>query len=189
MSEQGEGENAGFRSLGERERVRAGFLSLVTGTFVGPDGFTFERDIVRHPGAVAVVPLESDGRHVLLIRQYRAAVDSTILELVAGKLDVLDEPPEECAHRELVEEIGYHTAKLTELCHFYNSPGFTDERTVCFLAEGLTRGDRQAQGVEERHLTVERVDLEDLDDLIAAGEIVDAKTIIGLTLTRDRLRR
>lgn len=182
-------ERAGFRSLGERERFHGGFLRVVTGTFVGPDGFTFERDIVRHPGAVVVVPMEADRRHVLVVRQYRAAVDERILELPAGKLDILDEPPEICAQRELAEEIGYRASTLTALCQFLNSPGFTDERSWCFLAEGLEPCERDAQGVEERHLTVERVDLEQLDELIAAREIVDAKTIIGLLLTRERFRR
>jgi 8-oxo-dGTP pyrophosphatase MutT (NUDIX family) len=176
-----------FRLLGERERFNGGFLRLVTGTFVGPDGFTFERDIVRHPGATCVVPLESDGRHVLAVRQYRAAVDTAVLELPAGKLDVPGEPPVECAARELAEEIGQRAERWTELCAFLNSPGFTDERTICFLAEDLTRCERDAQGVEELHLSVERIDLEQLDELVATGEIADAKTMIGLYATRSHL--
>jgi ADP-ribose pyrophosphatase len=185
-----EGEGApttGFRVLGERERYDGGFLRLVTGTFVGPDGFTFERDIVRHLGAVCVVPLERDRRHVLLVRQYRAAVGEALLELPAGKLDVTDEPPLECAARELAEEVGQRADHWVELCQFYNSPGFTDERTWCFLAEGLTPCDRSAQGVEEHHLTVERLDLEQTDELISAGAIVDAKTIVGLLAAKARL--
>jgi 8-oxo-dGTP pyrophosphatase MutT (NUDIX family) len=181
-------EGPGFRPLGERERFSGGFLRLVTGTFVGPDGFTFERDIVRHPGAVCVVPLEEDRRHVLLVRQYRAAVAEAILELPAGKLDVADEPAVDCAARELAEEIGHRARRWTLLCQFLNSPGFTDERTSCFLAEGLSPCERDTQGVEEHHMTIERVDLEDLDALMASGEIVDAKTIIGLQAVRDRLR-
>ena len=180
-------EPGSFRLLGERERFKGGFLRVVTGTFVGPDGFTFERDIVRHPGAVSVVPLEADRRHAILVRQYRAAVDTPLLELPAGKLDVVGEPPEECAARELAEEIGYRAGSLVELCQFLNSPGFSDERSWIYLAEQLVRCDRDAQGVEERHLTLERVDLDELDDLVAAGEIVDAKTIIGLQLARSRL--
>jgi ADP-ribose pyrophosphatase len=177
----------GFRLLGERERYDGGFMRLVTGTFVGPDGFTFERDIVRHTGAVCVVPLEADRRHVLLVRQYRAAVGVPILELPAGKLDVTDEPALECAARELAEEMGQRAERWTELCQFFNSPGFTDERTWCFLAEGLSACDRAAQGVEERHLTIERCDLAQLDELMAAGEIVDGKTIVGLLATKARL--
>jgi ADP-ribose pyrophosphatase len=177
-----------FRLLGERERFHGGFLRLVTGTFVGPDGFTFERDIVRHPGAVCVVPLDADRRHVILIRQYRAAIDATLLELPAGKLDVPGEPPEQCAARELEEETGYGPGKLTELCQFFNSPGFSDERSWVYLAEDLVRLERAAQGVEEHHLTLERVDLDELEDLVGSGEIVDAKTIIGLQMVRARLQ-
>jgi 8-oxo-dGTP pyrophosphatase MutT (NUDIX family) len=177
-----------FRLLGERERFQGGFLRVVTGTFVGPDGFTFERDIVRHPGAVSVVPLEADRRHVILVRQYRAAVDTALLELPAGKLDVPGEPPEDCAARELAEEIGYAPGRLTELGQFLNSPGFSDERSWIFLAENLVRCERDAQGVEELHLLLERIDLHEFDDLLASGEIVDAKTIIGLQLARSRLR-
>lgn len=177
-----------FRALGERERFVGGFLRVVTGTFVGPDGFIFDRDIVRHPGAVVVVPLAEDRRHVLCVRQFRAAVGETLLELPAGKLDVKDEPPETCAERELEEEIGYRASTWTALCQFYNSPGFSDERSWCFLAEGLVASERSAQGVEERHMTIERVDLEQVDELVAAGEILDAKTIVGLTIVRERLR-
>ena len=168
-------------------RYEGGFIKLVTGTFVGPDGFTFERDIVRHPGAVAVVPLEEDGRHVLLVRQYRAAVGDALLELPAGKRDVEGEPADECARRELIEEIGQDATSLTELGWFYNSPGFTDERTVCFLAEGLTPAEPAAPGVEEVHMTVERVCLDDLEELVAAGDLVDAKSLIGLLLARARI--
>jgi hypothetical protein len=73
-----------FRHLGEREQLDGGFFRFVTGTFVGPDGFTFEREIVRHPGAVCIVALEDDHRSVLMIRQYRAAVDVGLLELPAS---------------------------------------------------------------------------------------------------------
>ncbi len=177
----------GFRPLGERPRYEGSFFKLVTGTFVGPDGFTFERDIVKHPGAVAVVALEEDRRHVLLVRQYRAAVGAGILELPAGKRDLEGEPASDCARRELMEEIGQDAAVFTELGWFYNSPGFTDERTVCFLAEGLTPVDSDAQGVEEMHMTVERIALDDIDELVAAGDLVDAKTLIGLMLARTKL--
>ena len=108
-------ERAAFRQIGERPRYTAELLRVVTGTFVGPDGFTFERDIVRTFDAVCVVPLESDRDHVLLVRQYRAAVDRPLLELPAGKLDVPGEAPEVCAARELAEEVGAEAGRLTEL--------------------------------------------------------------------------
>ena len=95
-----------FRQIGERARYSGERLQVVIGTFVGPDGFTFDREIVRTFDAVCVVPLESDREHVLLVRQYRGPVDQALLELPAGKLDVPGEPPEQCAARELAEEVG-----------------------------------------------------------------------------------
>jgi ADP-ribose pyrophosphatase len=178
-----------FRALGERERFAGSFLRLVTGTFVGPDGFIFDRDIVRHPGAVVIVPVEADGRHVLCIRQFRSAVGETLLELPAGKLDVPDEPPIECAARELAEEVGVRAGQLTELCSYYNSPGFSDERSYLYLAEGLEPCEREAHGVEESHISVESVDLGSLDELISTGQVVNGNAIIGLTLARETLRR
>jgi len=173
--------------LGERARLDAGFFHVATGTFVGPDGFTFEREIVRHPGAVCVVPLEDDRRSVLMIRQYRGAIDTALLELPAGKRDVPDEDPALCAGRELAEEIGREARSLKEVARFYNSPGFSDEATICFLAEGLTVCPREAHGVEEENLVIERISLADIEELMAAGDLVDAKSIIGLMAARRSL--
>jgi len=167
-----------FRRIGERERLELSFLRLVTGTFVGPDGFTFERDVVRHPGAVCVVPLEASG-DVVCVRQYRSAIDRYVLEIPAGKMDVPGEPPALGARRELAEEVGLVAGVLTPLVTFFNSPGFTDEVTHCFLAEGLVEVGRSTQGIEEDHMTVERIPLSGVGDLVASGELVDAKTIIA----------
>lgn len=182
-----EGEHDGFRRIGERPRFDGGFFSVVTGTFVGPSGFTFERTIIRHPGAVCAVPLEDDGRHVLMIRQFRAAVEEPILELPAGKRDVEGEDPKLCAARELEEEIGRRAGRLTEIGHFVNSPGISDEETLCYLAEELVECERDAQGVEEQHMTIERISLDDIEELIAAGDLVDAKSIIALYAARSTL--
>ncbi len=160
---------------------------MATGTFVGPNGFTFEREIVRHPGAVCVVALEDDRRSVLMIRQYRGAIDTALLELPAGKRDVPDEDPALCAGRELAEEIGREARSMTEVARFYNSPGFTDEATICYLAEGLSVCPREAHGVEEEHLVIERISLDDIEELMAAGDLIDAKSIIGLFAARHWL--
>jgi ADP-ribose pyrophosphatase len=176
-----------FRRLGERGRFDGGFFEVVTATFVGPDGFTFEREVIRHPGAVCVVALESDGRSVLLVRQYRGAVDGALLELPAGKRDVPDEDPALCARRELVEEIGREATSMKEVARFYNSPGISDEETICYLAQGLREVPRQAHGVEEEHIVVERVSLGDLEELMATGDLADAKSIIGLLAARKAL--
>ena len=175
-----------FRFIGERTRYDRSFFTLVTGTFLDPTGFTFERDIVRHPGAVCVVPLEADGS-VLMLRQYRGSVDRLVLELPAGKLDVPGEPLESAARRELAEEIGVSADTVTELGHFFNSPGFTDEETTCYLAEGLTEVGRDTQGVEEAHMTVEAVPLEEIWQLQEKGELVDGKSLIAIALAERLL--
>lgn len=184
-----EGAVEAFRRIGERPRFDGGFFGVVTATFVGPDGFTFERELVRHPGAVCVVPLEEDGRHVLMVRQYRGAVGEPILELPAGKRDVKGEDPAACAARELVEEIGRRPEEMSEIARFYNSPGFSDEETICYLAEGLVDCEREAHGVEEEHMTIERISLDDIEELMATGDLIDAKSIIGLLTARAALAR
>ncbi len=183
----GDGGQGQFRQIGERPRFDGSFFRVVTGTFVGPDGFMFERELVRHPGAVAIVPLEANGRSVLMIRQFRGAVGEPILELPAGKRDIPDEDPAICAGRELVEEIGQEASSLHEIGRFYNSPGYADEATILFLAEGLKPVARDAHGVEEEHLTVERILLEDVEELMASGDLCDAKSIIGLYAARSFL--
>ncbi len=176
-----------FRKIGERTRFDGGFFRVSTATFVGPDGFTFEREVIRHPGAVCAVPLEDDRRHVLMIRQYRGAIGEAVLELPAGKRDVDSEDPKDCMARELVEEIGREAREITEVARFYNSVGFSNEETICYLAEGLVECEREAHGIEEEHLTIERISLDDVEELMAAGDLVDAKSIIGLVAARAAL--
>ena len=177
----------GFRKLGEETVWRGTLVSAGTGTFVDPDGNRFERDVVHHPGAVVVVPVTGDGE-VVLVRQYRAAIDRELLEVPAGKRDVVDEPVEVTAHRELEEEVGLRAGSLVKLAEFYNSPGFCDEHSFLFLATDLTPSATSFQGHEEQFMTIERVALDAVPGLIAAGELVDAKSIIGLCLARQHLR-
>jgi len=180
-------EGDGFRKLGERV-VHEGFLiTTVEATFADPSGETFERDLVHHPGAVSVVPVLDGGTEVLLVRQYRAAVDRMLLEIPAGKRDVDGEAPEITAGRELEEEVGMRAGTLRKLAEFYNSPGFCDEHSHVFLATDLEKAEVTAHGVEEEHMAIEMVALADVPRLIAEGELVDAKSIIGLTLAREAL--
>ena len=174
-----------FRVLESSTLCAAGFLSITRKLVVDPDGYEHERHVVHHPGAVVVVPIEGD--HALMVRQYRVATDRVLLEIPAGKRDVPGEAPEATAGRELEEEIGRRAARLDLLCEFYNSPGFCDEYTYLFLATGLEVCARAAVTAEEAAMTVERVPLDAVDDLIATGGIVDAKSIIGLLLARRHL--
>jgi ADP-ribose pyrophosphatase len=177
-----------FRRLDERELYRGSLITVARGRFQAPDGSTFDRDVVHHPGAVAVVPvLHPEAGEVLLVRQYRAAVDRDLLEIPAGKRDVAAEAPAETARRELIEEVGCRAGRLELMAEFYNSPGFSDEHSFVYLALDLARTQKDAQGVEEQHMTVEHIELDDVFALIQGGVIVDAKTIIGLALARNAL--
>jgi 8-oxo-dGTP pyrophosphatase MutT (NUDIX family) len=178
---------SGFRLVTEEERFRGSLISVAEGRFEAPDGTTFQRDIVHHPGAVSVVPVLGDSGEVVLVRQYRAAVDRILLEIPAGKRDVAGEPPEETARRELIEEIGMRAGRLEPLAEFFNSPGFSDEHSFVFMALDLAPAPSDLQGIEEQYMTVERVALDDVGGMIRSGAIVDAKTIIGLTLAREAL--
>jgi ADP-ribose pyrophosphatase len=179
---------AGFAKRSEREIHRGQVISTAVGTFVAPDGTEFERDLVHHPGAVSVVPLLDDGS-VVLVRQYRAPIDAYLLEIPAGKRDVAGEEPLVSAQRELAEEIGMVAEHYELLAEFYNSPGFSDERSYTYLARGMRETAMHRDGIEEESMEIERVPLELVPSLIRAGEIVDAKTIVGLMMARDRLDR
>jgi ADP-ribose pyrophosphatase len=179
---------APFRVVDRSTLATGGFLELAALKVEGPDGSVHDRFVVRHPGAVVVVPVEDDAEHVLLVRQYRVAVDAELLEVPAGKRDVEGEAPETTARRELEEEVGRRARRLEPLAEFYNTPGFCDEYTYLYCALGLEPlAARSAQTAEEHAMAVERVALADVEHLIAAREIVDAKTIIGLLLTRRLL--
>lgn len=177
----------GFRGVGERVIHRGEVVTLVLGEFETPEGQIIQRDIVRHQGAVSVVPIAGD--EVILVRQYRAAVDKEMLELPAGKRDVAGETPVDTAKRELLEEIGYSAGSLVELATFYNSVGFSDEYSYVYLATDLTEETTNRQSPEEEHMTIERLRLDSVLDVISQRRIEDAKTVIGLLMALRYLGR
>jgi 8-oxo-dGTP pyrophosphatase MutT (NUDIX family) len=147
------------------------------------DGEEVVREVVGHPGAVAIVA--HDDVHVWLVRQPREICgESALLEIPAGKLDVAGEPPLETAKRELAEEIGKAAETWEHLKAIYTSPGFTDERIDVFLATGLTDVERPPVDEDER-IEIVAWPLARLADAIAACE--DAKSLVGLLLLRMRL--
>jgi ADP-ribose diphosphatase len=143
-----------------------------------PNGQTVRLEILRHPGASAVVPLQEDGR-VVMIRQYRHAVGGMIDEVPAGRLDP-GETPIDCARRELAEEVGREAAQWERLGSIWTTPGFTDEKIHIFMARGLSSV-RQALERDEVIEVVERP-LEEAIAMIHRGEINDGKTICALML-------
>jgi ADP-ribose pyrophosphatase len=175
-----------FRKVGDRTRYQGSLFRVATVEYEAPDGGRFERDIIHHPGAVVVVPVTDEGR-VMMVRQFRAAVGEDLLEVPAGKRDVAGEPTEVTAARELAEEVGRKAGRLELLARFYNSPGFCDEFTHLYLARDLREVPLDRQGFEEQEMTVEEVLLDDVPGLVAAGRLVDAKSILGVALARERI--
>lgn len=147
-----------------------------------PDGRTVELEIVRHPGAAAVVPLHDDGS-VTLVYQYRHAGGGMHYEIPAGVLDP-GEGPEQCARRELAEEVQLGAQTLRLLSAIHTTPGFTDERIHVYLATGL----HPVPGAPEddEYIEVRRMPLPDALALIADGQLTDAKTICGLLMAAQR---
>ncbi len=177
----------GFRKVGERGIHTGRVVRLVESVFTTPDGATLTRDVVHHPGAVAVVALEND--RVVLLRQFRAPLEGELLEIPAGTRDAAGEDPVATARRELIEEAGLACESLEVIGSFFNSPGFCDELSHVLLATGLSEVPRRPDGAEEEWMAVERVGLDEAVGMIDTGEIRDAKTIIGLLLTMRRLGR
>lgn len=145
-------------------------------TYRSHSGHEIEKDVVRHPGSVAIVPMFADGR-VCLIKNYRVSVDRTLIEIPAGTMEP-PEPPLDCAHRELIEETGFRAGKLQHLTSFFPAPGILDEEMHLFLATELTAGDPAREVGEEIENFI--VTLDEAKSLIAKGEICDAKTILGV---------
>jgi ADP-ribose pyrophosphatase len=177
-----------FTVRSTRRAADVGFLAVDEVDIEAPDGEAMRRVVVRHPGAVVIVPVEADGTTVLLVRQYRAAIDRHVLEVPAGKRDVDGEEPARTAARELEEELGVRAGRLVKVAEFFNTPGFCDEHSHLYVALDLERVDAPAPtSPEERDMTETSVSLADVDALVAAGELQDAKTIIGLLLAREYL--
>lgn len=177
-----------FAVVGETRLLDTGFVAVDRVVLRAGDE-THERHVVRHPGAVVVVPIDAEGRAVL-VRQYRIATGGDLLEVPAGKRDHAGEPPELTASRELEEEVGQRAGRLVKLAEFWNSPGFCDEYSHVFAALDLeVVGDGQGAptSVEESAMTIETIALTDVERLITERRLVDAKSIIALLLVRQHL--
>jgi ADP-ribose diphosphatase len=140
------------------------------------DGVDHKRDIVEHPGAVVVVPVNDEGK-ICLIKNFRIAVGQTLLELPAGTREP-DEPVIETAHRELIEETGYRAGKIEPLLSFFSSPGISTEEMHLFVATDLTPGEMALEAGEQIEPIL--VELEEAIGMVADGKIRDGKTVAGL---------
>ena len=166
-------------TLIKAERIYTGrVLNLDADTVRFPDGSTGLLEMIRHPGASAVLPFlddptEPDPR-VVLIRQFRHAADDFIYEVPAGRLDP-GESPEECAARELAEETGYRAARLEHLTTIYTTPGFIDEKIHLFMASGLREGEHRREADEL--LELHRFRWSEVMELVRSGKVMGSKSL------------
>jgi ADP-ribose pyrophosphatase len=171
-----------YQVLATEELYAGRVITLVKDTVAMPGGGDSVREVVRHPGAVAVVALDADG-DVVLLRQYRHPVGGYLWELPAGVRDADGEPPLETAKRELAEEAGLSAERWSLLVTSYSTPGFCDEQVLIYLAEGLSDAERP-EGFTAEHeeidMTVERVPLDEAVGRIFTGGIRNASAVIGL---------
>jgi ADP-ribose diphosphatase len=143
---------------------------------IEPTGVRTIREVVTHPGSVVVLPVLADGR-VVMVRQYRHATGKYLWELVAGRME-LGENPKQGARRELIEETGYRAKKFTVFLDVFPTPGFLEERMYILLAEGINPG--QAAPEEDEKLVVAAYTRKELEQMMRTGKLRDAKSIAGL---------
>ncbi|WP_040208247.1 NUDIX hydrolase [Neobacillus jeddahensis] len=143
-----------------------------------PNGKQAKREIIKHPGAVAILAITDDHK-IVMVEQYRKALERTIVEIPAGKLEKGEEPAA-CALRELEEETGYECKSLELVTSFYTSPGFADEIVHVFLAKGLTKKENSAALDEDEFVNLEELTLDEAKQYISEQKIYDAKTIFAV---------
>lgn len=160
-------------------------VHLRVDTVALPDGQTYKREIVQHNGAVALVPLDEDG-NVILVRQYRAGASKELLEIPAGGLEP-GEPRDECACRELQEEVGLYPDDLIELGSFYVAASYTTENITIYLARRLRPS--PLSGDADESITVQRMPFQQALNMALSNQIEDSKTVIGLVWAAHHLSK
>ena len=161
------------RTISSQIKYQGKIVNIREDTILLENGAQAQREVVEHRPAVAILPIDSEN-NALLVKQYRHPTSQYILEVPAGLVE-LDEEPDETAMRELREETGYASKNLRLLGGLWSSPGFTDEYLYCYLAKDLVENRLPAD--EDEEITVEKIPLSRVDQLIKLGEIQDAKTV------------
>ena len=172
------------RRIGGREVFRGRIITVKEDQVELPDGRRTTREVVLHPGAVGILPIDADGR-IVMVRQYRYPVGAVLLETPAGKLEP-GEDPAACAARELAEETGLRAERLTRIARYYSSPGYSNEEIHLYLAEGLSEAPPAAADDEE-FITVERVPVAEAVAMVHDGRIANATTVIAVLEAARRL--
>jgi ADP-ribose pyrophosphatase len=173
------------RPLSTRRVYDGKVLALDVDEVVEPGGVRATREVVRHRGSVAALPVDAGGS-IILVRQYRYAVDEVLWELPAGRLDA-GESPEAGIQRELREEIGHRAGGLEKIAFYYTTPGFCDEAMHLFRATGLVP-DKAAADDDER-IEIGTFTIEQAAEMIASGALREGKTLVAVLLELDRRRR
>lgn len=173
-----------MRRLSTRRLYNGKVLSLDLDEVVEPGDVRVTREVVRHRGSVAALPVNDDGS-IVLVRQYRYPVDESVWELPAGRRDP-DESPEEAVQRELREEIGHRAERLEKIAFFYTTPGFCDESMHLFRATGLVEDRKDAD--DDERIEVAEFTLSKAREMVASGEIREGKTLVAVLLEADRRR-
>lgn len=166
-----------FRILDKKLEHHGHIIDFYTYDLQVPNGNIAQWDIIEHKGASAIIPVDDEGR-ILLVRQYRGAIDDLLLEIPAGGRDSVEEDFAVCAARELEEEIGYRSEEIHHLVDYHSAAAYTSERIAIFYTESLIPSRQHLD--ENEFVQIERYTLDELVDMIRQGEITDGKTIAGL---------
>ncbi len=170
-----------YKRLNRELKYHGAILDMYADTILAPNGNVVTWDFIHHEGAAAVLPVADDGK-ILMIRQYRNALDRETLEIPAGKLDSPQETKRECAARELEEETGYRSDCLAYLLSVNTTVAFCDEEIEVYVAKNLQPARQHLD--ENEFVAVEAYELDDLCRMIREGKIKDSKTVAGLLAYR-----
>lgn len=167
-------------------KYKGRIITLQVDEVLLPDGNKGKREIVKHPGAVAIIAVTEE-KKIILVEQYRKALERSIIEIPAGKIEP-GEPPEETALRELEEETGYTTNKLQYIQSFATSPGFADEVIHLYLAENVVKVEEEADLDEDEFVELMHVSIEEMESMISTSQIYDAKTAFAFLWVKNYLK-
>lgn len=166
-----------FKILKKTLEHHGRIVDFYTYDMLVPNGNRTRWDVIEHKGAAAIVPVDEEGK-IILVRQYRGAIDDLLLEIPAGGRDSLDEDFAVCAARELEEEIGYRSDDIHHLVDYHSAAAYTSEKIAIYYTENLIPSRQHLD--ENEFVQIERYTLSELVDLIAAGEITDGKTVAAI---------
>ncbi|MFC4411014.1 NUDIX hydrolase [Chungangia koreensis] len=175
------------KTIGTEHIFKGKVISLQVDEVVLPNGNHSKREIVKHPGAVAIIPITDHGT-MILVEQYRKALERSIIEIPAGKLEQ-GEKPEMTALRELEEETGLGCKELTHITSFSTSPGFADEIIHIYSATGLYKIEESAPADDDEFVEMIDISVEEAEEMMADGRIYDAKTAFAVLWMKQYLKK